>query len=195
MPGENLAIGFVDSGEVNEAWLESPAHKANIINNKYKEIGIAVLKGSFQGNTTTLVVQLFGSKMPVLDGKILTKTAETKNNQGSLASSPVESNAKKPGEAVMGAYDDASRFAPDDSFPYRLVSFFSNNFFAIMQDFIYGSLIFIILLLAANFALKADLQHKDLIFKAAGFLVLLAMFAMIDRNMVIQLIPHTFTIE
>ncbi len=28
--GENLAIGFLDSEEVSQAWLESPSHRANL---------------------------------------------------------------------------------------------------------------------------------------------------------------------
>lgn len=58
--GENLAIGFVDSEEVYEAWMDSPSHRANIMNGNYQEVGIAVLKGDFNGNMTTIVVNLFG---------------------------------------------------------------------------------------------------------------------------------------
>lgn len=60
--GENLAIGFLDSEEVQKAWTASPTHHANIINNKYQEIGIAVLKANFQGNPATIVVQMFGTR-------------------------------------------------------------------------------------------------------------------------------------
>jgi len=31
--GENLAIGFLDSSEVQKAWVASPTHEANIVNN------------------------------------------------------------------------------------------------------------------------------------------------------------------
>src|SRR3989344_6248437 len=40
--GENLAIGFSDAKETVEAWMNSPSHKANLLNNKYEEIGVAV---------------------------------------------------------------------------------------------------------------------------------------------------------
>jgi uncharacterized protein YkwD len=59
--GENLAIGFIESTDVNRAWLDSPSHRQNILNPSYKEIGIAVVTGEFQGSETTVVVQLFGS--------------------------------------------------------------------------------------------------------------------------------------
>jgi len=58
--GENLAIDFSDSGAVNQAWMESPGHRANLLNSKFTEIGIAIESGSFEGHPTTYVVQLFG---------------------------------------------------------------------------------------------------------------------------------------
>ena len=54
----------------------------------------------------------------------------------------------------------------------------------------YGSLFFLIILLAVNFALKADFNHRDLIFKAVGFLVLVAMFLAMDQQMLLMMIPH-----
>jgi len=59
--GENLGIGFIDSKALHEAWNNSPSHRANLLNGKYEEIGIGVVKGSFQGAPTTIVVQLFGT--------------------------------------------------------------------------------------------------------------------------------------
>lgn len=61
--GENLAIGFVDGEEVMQAWEDSPSHFANLINPGYKEIGIGVARGDFQGQQITVVVQMFGSKI------------------------------------------------------------------------------------------------------------------------------------
>ncbi len=59
--GENLARDFGTSGDMMQAWMNSPTHKANIVSPKYKEIGIAVVDGTLLGTETTLVVQLFGS--------------------------------------------------------------------------------------------------------------------------------------
>ncbi len=60
--GENLARDFLDSGSVIEAWMESPTHRDNILSSRYQEIGIVVINDTFQGQETTLVVQLFGTK-------------------------------------------------------------------------------------------------------------------------------------
>jgi len=59
--GENLAIHFTDSTEVVEAWMQSPAHRKNIVDPKYTEIGVGTAKGTFDGYDTVYVVQLFGT--------------------------------------------------------------------------------------------------------------------------------------
>jgi len=58
--GENLAIHFVDSEKVHTAWMNSPTHRANILQDKFTEIGIATVEGTFNGYQTTFVVQMFG---------------------------------------------------------------------------------------------------------------------------------------
>lgn len=58
--GENLARDFMGTGEMVEAWMNSPTHRANIVNSRYQEIGIAVVNGTLEGTETTLVVQMFG---------------------------------------------------------------------------------------------------------------------------------------
>lgn len=59
--GENLARDFETTPTMMQAWMDSPTHKANIVNTKYKEIGIAVINGQLEGYDTTLVVQMFGT--------------------------------------------------------------------------------------------------------------------------------------
>ncbi len=59
--GENLAIHFNDSNAVVSAWMKSPLHKANIVSDKYTEIGVGTAKGKFDGYDTVFVVQLFGT--------------------------------------------------------------------------------------------------------------------------------------
>ncbi|HEY4493596.1 MAG TPA: CAP domain-containing protein [Candidatus Paceibacterota bacterium] len=58
--GENLAVNFNDSGVVNQAWMNSPGHRANILNQQFSEIGIATAEGIYQGQPTIFVAQYFG---------------------------------------------------------------------------------------------------------------------------------------
>lgn len=59
--GENLAVNFNRSEDVQRAWMNSPLHRANILNNRYSEIGIATAEGIYKGRKTTFVVQMFAS--------------------------------------------------------------------------------------------------------------------------------------
>jgi hypothetical protein len=193
--GENLAIGFLDSSEVQKAWVASPTHEANIVNNKYKDIGIAVLKANYQGVPATIVVQLFGTK----DGK--SQAAQygigaAQGQSGVAAKSGVLSEnssnlvaAKK----VLGASTVA--VSEKNSPMFKLLMFFVQNYFGLVQKIIYGSLIFVIILLALNFSLKADFDHADLLAKVVGFVALMAIFALLDQNLVSALIPHSFSIQ
>lgn len=61
--GENLARDFLDAQSVVTAWMNSPTHRDNLLSSRYREIGIAVVQDIFQGQETTLVVQLFGTQV------------------------------------------------------------------------------------------------------------------------------------
>ena len=59
--GENLATGFSSNEAIMAAWMKSAKHRDNILHPKYKDIGIAVLKGRLEGQTTYIIVQYFGA--------------------------------------------------------------------------------------------------------------------------------------
>lgn len=59
--GENLASGnFKNEQAIVDAWMASPGHRANILNKRYTEIGIAIKYGRFNGDNVWLAVQHFG---------------------------------------------------------------------------------------------------------------------------------------
>lgn len=64
--GENLAVNFVDSEEVHNAWMNSPTHRANILRDGFTEIGIATASGVYNGRSAIFVVQYFGKPRPTL---------------------------------------------------------------------------------------------------------------------------------
>lgn len=59
--GENLAVNFEESVDVETAWMNSRGHFLNIVNPKYTEIGIATSTGIYKGRTAIFVVQMFGT--------------------------------------------------------------------------------------------------------------------------------------
>jgi uncharacterized protein YkwD len=42
--GENIAMGQRNTGEAVNAWMNSPGHRANILSNGYKRIGVAAYR-------------------------------------------------------------------------------------------------------------------------------------------------------
>lgn len=59
--GENLAVNFQNSEDVEIAWMNSRGHFLNIMNPKFTEIGIATSTGIYKGRQAVFVVQMFGS--------------------------------------------------------------------------------------------------------------------------------------
>ena len=59
--GENLAVNFEESADVETAWMNSRGHFLNIMNPKYTEIGIATSTGIYKGREAVFVVQMFGT--------------------------------------------------------------------------------------------------------------------------------------
>lgn len=59
--GENLAYGFATSNDAIVGWMNSPGHRANILNGKYTEVGFGIVNSaSYQGNgEQTIVVAMY----------------------------------------------------------------------------------------------------------------------------------------
>lgn len=67
--GENLAEGdFTSDADLVKGWMDSPGHRANILNTKYEEIGIAVRKAKLFGNDVWIGVQEFGKPLSACPG-------------------------------------------------------------------------------------------------------------------------------
>ncbi len=104
--GENLALGdFAGDSGVVTAWMNSPGHRANILNTHYSEIGVAVGKGMYEGHMTWLAVQSFGlplSACPATDQALKTQIDVTNTNIASLRS---QLDAKKAQLEATQQYD------------------------------------------------------------------------------------------
>jgi uncharacterized protein YkwD len=201
--GENLAIGFLDSQEVFNAWMLSLPHQKNVLNPNYKEMGIAVLKGNFQGNETAVVVQLFGSSLPKetpVISEVEAKTEETdkgtttvapsERQQPTIGQEQIKENIEEPQQEVLSARTNGDK----DTLGFKMFSFISLYYYDFLQKIIYGSLILIIVSLFMNIFIRYDVQCPDLIFKTLFFILLLVFFIFLDKNVIVGLIPHGFSI-
>jgi uncharacterized protein YkwD len=63
--GENLALGdFASSSHVVTGWMRSPGHRENILEPEFTEIGVAVMRGEWEGREVWWAVQEFGKPLP-----------------------------------------------------------------------------------------------------------------------------------
>lgn len=114
--GENLAINFLTAEEQQKAWMESEAHRKNILNSKYQEIGIAIGAGDINGKTSIITVQEFGTAVGA---------AETANNSKNFSSVKdgnliKESQALKP-QVLSVKNSNAKVNSIQPSQPYQIV--------------------------------------------------------------------------
>lgn len=196
--GENLAIGFFESEEVYTAWLNSPDHRANIINPNYTEFGTAVL-GGFGQNNTFIVVQEFGSRQPkkAVSVSIPNTTSSspepvtTPENQTTVVS-PI--SAPIQGEQVLSqaTIPHISRISEANDSPFlKFLNAIIYDRYDLLQNFIYGVSLLIIgvLLVLIFFSPK-----KELILRAVLIVAILLTAIAIDRETVVALIPHQVAI-
>ena len=154
--GENLAIGFFDSEEVYRAWLDSPSHKANLVNPNYREIGTAIASG-FGQNKAVVVVQFFGSLKPAAASeRVLSQSAETE---------------------------------------IQPISYLISNSSPLMEDVVFGMsfLVIVMIILMIYFSLDAGIGTK-LVFRSVLILVLLGISSIINKELLLLIIPHQLQI-
>lgn len=75
--GENLALDFGESADVVSAWLNSKSHRENVLGYQYRDTGIAVVEGTYQGARRTFVVQMFGTSAPAAAVPAIQKRVES----------------------------------------------------------------------------------------------------------------------
>ena len=196
--GENLGIGFLDSEEIYQAWNDSPSHRANLLNPKYQDIGIAVLKGDFNGNETTLVVQLFGSPTTIEPVKTVepVKAEEEEEKTTELVQEIKEKTEvdKLEGEILGETYIKSFTAEERDGFKFKFLKFMVLDYNDLVQKITFYSLLLITLSLILNIFVRFNVQHKDLILKAIFFGSILIIFIFINKDFIIQIIPHNLDI-
>jgi uncharacterized protein YkwD len=57
---ENLAVKFLHSSSIINAWMHSASHRKTLLNPKYSEIGIGIAMGQYKKEKSIFVVVMFG---------------------------------------------------------------------------------------------------------------------------------------
>jgi uncharacterized protein YkwD len=208
--GENLAIGFYESEEVYNAWLNSPSHRENITNPNYTEVGTAVLKG-FGQNNSIVVVQEFGSQSPVKQAApksnnikpvaAKTGTNTTVKTTGPASTTAVQTPVTNVKEQVLSQetisqnYLESARGNSANNFLSKVLNSVLYNYDKILQDIIYGVSSVVIGILLALIFFNINFNFKrELVFRAVLIIVLLSVATLTNKEVIISLIPHQIII-
>lgn len=213
--GENLAIGFYDSSEVFEAWLGSSSHKENMVNPAYSEVGTAILSG-FGENNAIIVVQLFGYPKSVAiakeqsigpkpeetsvlatESKALTEQKDIDTPQAKETDARESQENSRQGKVLSSSisikkYENTS----SDSLYSKFL-----NLFLYGNNIIFGSLVYIfilILFVIIGYVLVSDYNDsfidRGLILRSVLLIGLLTFSAVINKDLIILIIPHKIII-
>lgn len=80
--GENLALGnFGSSAALVKGWMNSPGHRANILQKKFTEIGVATVTGTYKGREVWVSVQEFGRPRTACPSVSVTEREEIKTRE------------------------------------------------------------------------------------------------------------------
>ena len=94
--GENLILGnFADEAEAVQDWMDSPGHRANILNERFTEIGVAFVKGTYEGRSVWVGVQEFGLPLSTCPQPETSLKSQIEANQSLLSQLSAELNSLK----------------------------------------------------------------------------------------------------
>ncbi len=161
--GENLAVNFVESRDITDAWMHSPTHRENLLSNKYTEIGVATAIGKYKGKNAIFVVQHFGTPLAV--APIAVTGNDVTAALGGAATRVASNVAKQFETKVLGA-ESVRQDASQATFFERLLS--QPRSIALVIEFAIALIAGVALLLA--FFIKIRIQHPIII--ANGLMIL-----------------------
>jgi hypothetical protein len=186
--GENLAINFTDSKDVTNAWMNSPTHRANIVKDKYTEVGTGVATGMYEGKETVFVAQVYANPLV----KEVEPIVPTKTEVKKIEIVPTVATVNEPtnvlgAETVTNTQND-STVTPiqNPTFLQKLITSPRNSTNTIL--YIISGIIALSLLL--NIFIKIKHHHPDLIINGLVTLVIIgaifvANYYMTHRSMTV----------
>ena len=81
-----------------------------------------------------------------------------------------------------------------DGFKFKFLKFMVLDYNDLVQKITFYSLLLITLSLILNIFVRFNVQHKDLILKTVFFGAILILFIFVNKEFIIQLIPHNLGI-
>lgn len=177
--GENLAKDFSESEYVHEAWMNSPSHRANILNGNYQDIGIAVVEGDMNGQKTTVVVQFFGKSSIKKTQVAVSNVNKNENKIEAPVSEPVVSPSVKGEEVALKGPEVFKQQG-------ITVGSLAKNLEPLAQKAYLIVLGIISLVLMLSIFINIKIQHPKMILMVLVFIVLIAAIALFNGGAILN---------
>lgn len=205
--GENLAMDFSSAEVVHVAFMKSPTHRKNILNPKYKEVGMAVLKGEMNGHETILLVEFFGTQRK--DLSTLASTKPIPAEPGIQQPTPVapDTSIVVDEEIPVGIAGEETSSLVEEVIESASVGSAAEGVIVVVTDqktskalvdlvieysniFFIAFLIFILISFALNIFVKVRVQHTSVILQSIVVIALLVAMILVKFHFVEQVAPH-----
>ncbi len=178
--GENLAMNFDNPEDVHRALMNSQHHKENILNDKFEDVGFAVLRGKIENQETSILVELFATKNKNLSKNKKSISTSTKTSPAILLG---QNDLKQAGTSVLSTQNYNQKIKPiikSVKTPTHNSLFKLNNkaifykktnkkklyYFSLEKAVnitIFTLLAIIILVLLVKILIKAEVEHRPVI--------------------------------
>lgn len=195
--GENLAVNFIDSEDVHDAWMNSDTHRANILQGKFTEIGIATSRGRYQGKEVIFVVEFFGTpsvsaqivptpptitqiNRPVTTENVLALKPETKID----SKMTVEEKVLGEETEVLAITDVDLDDTNNDKEQLGLLEEIASTPKNTATNILWGLFYFIISALLLAFSINIKVQHKNILAKGILMTIIILTFLYINTQVI-----------
>lgn len=159
--GENLAVNFTESKDVEDAWMKSPTHRANIVKGEFTRIGIGTADGMYQGKEATFVVQFFATPAESVATSPIPKPAAPKAEQKTVPATEIATVGTPPTK-VLGAEAGPTTPAPKENIKDAVLVAATSPSNTLLY-FLGGIIALIVLLLALAVFVKVKVQYLEVI--------------------------------
>lgn len=181
--GENLAVGFINSKEIFDAWINSKEHRENLFSANYTQVGTAIMSG-FGQNNATVVVQLFGSKKEEQIIPSMVNNEPTTTQQ--MPQTTINNSEHNAIKEVLGQ-STKSTYNFYDSF----INFIVYDHEKVITYILYIFLLIVNLSLLTNILINYNIQRWHLIIKSMLLMVIILLTILLDKNLINVLILHS----
>lgn len=195
--GENLAVNFTDSTNVESAWMESPTHRANIVKREYTHVGFGTANGMYEGKETTFVVEFFAAPAATEVAVATTNVAiATTSSATEIATTTSTSTAQVLGSqtVVADTTGAAAAAAPVPATPSWLARLLASPLHTLWAIF---TVLFAIIAtaLAITILVRTNVQHPRVLIGGTMLLALIGTSMLLSSELAgsVGLVPDTQT--